>query len=401
MKTVMKQKWVLSAAAVAVFVTASAYAEETAAPSNPQAPVARKKHKKLIKKNLKEAAPAPVSQKAPAKGAAPSKIVAQNAALKAKSANRGSSDAIKTSASATASASEPVITHSAVYKTPTQSSTVNAAVPAASAPSPYSLKFASQWYGPSLASPLSAYQPTISGDAAGQSDKDSPVFSENVLTLTYKINDKWSLAPSFFFDTAIAGGKASTGKGMVGGDSPAFDLNDSFITLSNSSFFKKGNYNLAGYFRYYAPISQSSQAGNSLGMLQFLVDNSYDIPNSKWNLDFTAYARWYPRHNAPDGRWASRWYSGTSVNYKAASTFTLGLLYEAEMRTQYGVQADAAQAGGPDTFVAEATDFQPNFSWDISKKFNLAMWLNIPAGHDERRAPDTISIQGAVTVVFF
>src|SRR5205085_685527 len=59
-----------------------------------------------------------------------------------------------------------------------------------------SISYLNVFYGPSMTSPFSAFQPNAD---TGQDDLTAPLNTKNYLSVSYKINERFTVAPVLYF----------------------------------------------------------------------------------------------------------------------------------------------------------------------------------------------------------
>ncbi len=263
-----------------------------------------------------------------------------------------------------------LIAGSAVAGT-TQSSTTSVKTAAPKLIDKLTISYLNVFYGPSLAKPIARVQPDAN---TGALDPTSPLLMKNFLGVGYKINDRLTVTPTFYW--------------LYEPVTPhTFTIRDPYVRLSNSKLLTRGDFNLAADVRVAAPVSDASRDVNRITTIASKQIASYEM--GKLTAGVVSYGAFHlqtkSQNSAGKGVKNLEFYAGPNVEYKLLPTLSVTLLYELGMSHLQGTSLSS--------FNNDGTDLEPGLSWDITPSINFSPFLDFKTG--QRVAADTTTL-GAV-----
>jgi hypothetical protein len=212
--------------------------------------------------------------------------------------------------------------------------------------------YANLFYGPSIVSPTSRYQPSPNGTV----DRTRPVSLRNFIGLGYNFTDQITLtAVGSFYNEPIQG------KG--------FQIKDPYLKLSHNSLISAGAFNVYADLRAHFPVTTESRQVDLLAGFQGVQFISYEF--DRWSA-----AIWTSERANYFGRYGQgndlELYLGPNVAYQITPSLAVTLLYEMGSSHSFG--------NDPFVFASDGTDLQPGVSWDITPNINFSPYLNIYTG---------------------
>lgn len=229
------------------------------------------------------------------------------------------------------------------------------------------------YYGASVGRPSSGYQPDRQ---TGADDLTTHVFVRHGLGLGYALGGT-TLGVTGTFDNSF------------NNRARPFTLQDPYLTASNGSIFKSGNYTFGGEIRAYLGASDASQKANMIVNFRTYQFNKLVLPETPVTLKLTTYFRpyVYSKYVDPTTR-GLQIYAGPEVDYQVTPTLTAWLLFE-----YYG---QSFPGRGAFNFSTQFTDLEPGISWDITPSLSFTPYLDIQTSSN-RVATDTTTMNANIT----
>ncbi len=205
--------------------------------------------------------------------------------------------------------------------------------------------------GTSILSPLDQFQPSST-----ERRSDTPIDLVNLLPITYKLSPTVSIQPTAIWTVA---GRPEGGLSA--------SLNDPFIALNVRKWVATPYLNSGMQVRYSVPVSESSQAAQSLGAVRATHFLTLQHPDSRFSLGLNHWVQGSLVEASAPGFNSMSVYAGPNLFYQVSPNVALNVLYEAR----------AAWRAGTGGFVSTGTDLEPGVSWDITPTITFNPYLDL------------------------
>ena len=221
--------------------------------------------------------------------------------------------------------------------------------------SPFSIRYFSILYGPSVRNPTS-FQPT----PEGLPDRDRPVLVKNHLTMGYDVSERLLIAGTLPFTWVPVQGQR-------------FEVRDPYLRVGLDHLLRTDLLNYYADLRVHFPVTKDSRNQDMLASVQTFHVLTV-TPGTRSNLSLDLFTSARANFFGDQGFGTDlELYLAPELSYQMTPTVGLTILYEMGASHWFGDK--------PWLFRSDGTDLEPGISWDVSPSFNVHPYMNIfPSG---------------------
>ena len=226
------------------------------------------------------------------------------------------------------------------------------------------------YFGTYRGSSLSHLGDSLTPDAKGIPDKDTPQHIESVVTAGFRVNKDLMVGIMAHFYNYPGAAKPSS-------NSAGFQMYDPAIAVFQSNLINNGPFKLNGRLITYIPLTSVDilQREHQAVAISPTFIATYDVPRTPLTIGIWSYLRAYiPTADAVANARTYKIYIAPNLNYQLTRTLAATLWVDL---------VQAARTKGTGFFSGidnAAVDIEPGISWDVTKNITINPLINIYPG---------------------